>query len=92
MHQPKPRVSPAPHTVRNALTAPPLLQYYGVFELGTPGKSFRACYDTGSADLWVPSASCTGAVCATKDTFTPQQSSTYRVRCCLQALSTSLRQ
>ena len=29
--------------------------YYGSFELGTPGQSLTADFDTGSADLWVAS-------------------------------------
>merc|ERR1719253_213979 len=51
-------------------------QYYGPITVGTPGKTFNVIYDTGSANLWVPSSKC-GLSCAFHPRYDHTKSSTY---------------
>ncbi|KAM9468188.1 nothepsin isoform 2-T2 [Clarias gariepinus] len=52
-------------------------QYYGQISLGTPEQNFTVVFDTGSADLWVPSSYCVSHACATHHKFKAVDSSTY---------------
>ncbi|KAK9837822.1 hypothetical protein WJX74_005796 [Apatococcus lobatus] len=51
------------------------IAYFGVIEMGTPAQNFTVCYDTGSADLWVPSAQCNDIACTTHMQYDPASSS-----------------
>ncbi|KAJ2358954.1 aspartic proteinase precursor [Coemansia erecta] len=51
--------------------------YYGNIQLGTPPQHFRVVFDTGSSDIWIPSAECDSAACRTHPRFSHANSSTY---------------
>jgi predicted aspartyl protease len=49
-------------------------QYYGPIQVG--GQSFNVIFDTGSSNLWVPSAKCSG--CGSHPKYDSSKSSTYK--------------
>ncbi|XP_071370936.1 nothepsin [Centroberyx affinis] len=53
-------------------------QYYGEITLGTPEQNFSVVFDTGSADLWVPSSYCVSEACALHQRFKAFESTTFR--------------
>uniref|UniRef100_A0A667X1V5 Nothepsin n=1 Tax=Myripristis murdjan TaxID=586833 RepID=A0A667X1V5_9TELE len=53
-------------------------RYYGEISLGTPQQNFSVVFDTGSADLWVPSSYCVSEACAMHRRFKAFESTSFR--------------
>ncbi|XP_030634119.1 nothepsin [Chanos chanos] len=67
------RLSKAAEKLYNFMDA----QYFGKVGLGSPEQNFTVVFDTGSADLWVPSSYCVTQACAMHRKFKAFESSTY---------------
>ncbi|KAF1662191.1 Gastricsin, partial [Aptenodytes patagonicus] len=51
--------------------------YFGEISIGTPPQNFLVLFDTGSANLWVPSTYCQTPACVNHATFNHSLSSTF---------------
>jgi hypothetical protein len=73
------------HTVAKALDGTPVIindfsnaQYYGLVQIGTPAQNFEVVMDTGSSNLWVPSANCSISNCFLHPRYNHAKSSSYK--------------
>ncbi|GAA5961250.1 hypothetical protein JCM8115_001522 [Rhodotorula mucilaginosa] len=80
---PNPKVIPNPKWTGSAKTGSVGLTnygegtiFYGSLKIGSSAQSFSVNIDTGSADLWLPSASCNSAACNAHTKYDPSRSTT----------------
>ena len=72
-------------TTRNTLPVQLLkndlnINWMGEILIGNPGQKLNVLFDTGSADFWIPSKSCSSAACQKHQRFDPQASKSFEVR------------
>lgn len=53
------------------------IRYVGKISVGTPPQEFKMLFDTGSANLIMPSTVCTKQICGDKPRYDSSASSTY---------------
>ncbi|KAG0086705.1 Type I transmembrane sorting receptor [Podila epicladia] len=53
-------------------------EYYGSVSVGTPAQVMRLDFDTGSADIWFPSSTCTTSGCKVHHRFNSAKSTTFK--------------
>lgn len=53
-------------------------QYFTEILVGTPGQTFKVILDTGSSNLWIPSADCSSLACFLHTKYDHDASSTYK--------------
>ncbi|CAL8353354.1 unnamed protein product [Gadus morhua 'NCC'] len=75
---PQPRLQRGLKLNNVPITYDPQVTYYGMIGIGNPPQYFKVLFDTGSADLWVPSLNCTHYSCGNHARFNRSASSTLQ--------------